>query len=80
MNTNDNVGIGYKGYEHLFLSLEDRGIAYYYVAGVLQLRPMTEAELAARNARKDADDTGLKITITDGNGDFIRNDHDAQKL
>lgn len=57
--------------------LEDLGIAADIVDGVLQYRPMTADELAARDASKTLG--GIKITITDGNGDFIRNDHGATK-
>ena len=45
---------GYKGNEHLFPSAEDRGVVCELVDGVLKLRPMSVAEIAARDAKKAA--------------------------
>lgn len=74
---------GYKGNEDKFPSAEDRGVMFKMVVigggkQVMPLRPMTVSELSARDARKSAAATGLKITITDGDGNFIRNEHSAQ--
>lgn len=72
---NENTAIGVAAFIHSSKTLEERGVAVYYVKlngiDVPQFRPMTPAELALRK---------LKITVTDGDGNFIRNDHGAEKL